>query len=407
VDDVVPTPTVVPTVISNLLITTDTDNAIVTWDTNQDSSSEVNYGVNLTTENFGGETDVLPETTSHSVTLDNLVSCSTYVLEVVSRSSQSSVATSASVNFTTKGCPGDSLVVVGVQQTVPLAVSQTVSLIGANANISLDIGTSTTSLPVTYEIQHLDKNSVVSVLGVPASMQLVGSHVYELKALADAFTEVTVFNRSIPITISYSNSEISGLDSDQAWIYGHDGVNWSRLDNCQRNSTNRTIICPTSHFSLFGLFARPIETVTNSNSNSGSSGGSSGNGGQMCNDSPPMSIPELYKIETNRNTATLIFTPAAMPVSYYYVRFGTKPNVYLYGAEFKMSYSSGSIRLPINQLKAHTKYYFQVRAGNGCTPGEWSNRMWATTTWFTRSKATFNYFNQRPKPTPTPRIPRS
>src|SRR5690606_1989053 len=39
-----------------------------------------------------------------------------------------------------------------------------------------------------------------------------------------------------------------------ASIYRHDGSAWQELANCVVNTTNRTVTCQTSGFSVFGLF---------------------------------------------------------------------------------------------------------------------------------------------------------
>jgi LysM repeat protein len=42
--------------------------------------------------------------------------------------------------------------------------------------------------------------------------------------------------------------------------------------------------------------------------------------------------------------------------------------------------SSGVISYTLNSLSSNTTYYIQIRAGNGCMPGRWSNEIKITTT---------------------------
>ncbi|CAN5277940.1 hypothetical protein BH10PAT2_BH10PAT2_2980 [soil metagenome] len=56
----------------------------------------------------------------------------------------------------------------------------------------------------------------------------------------------------------------------------------------------------------------------------------------------------------------------------------TGPGAPEYGVEFQNS-SHGVVSLDISALNPYTVYYFKVRGGNGCQPGDWSNEMAAKT----------------------------
>lgn len=96
---------------------------------------------------------------------------------------------------------------------------------------------------------------------------------------------------------------------------------------------------------------------------------------QACNDTAPGNAPEIFQISSTNTTATLHFTPAGEPYSYYMISYGTTPLAEQYGASVSLEKSSGAITFPINALAPNTKYFFKVRAGNGCRPGEWSNTL--------------------------------
>jgi hypothetical protein len=60
-----------------------------------------------------------------------------------------------------------------------------------------------------------------------------------------------------------------------------------------------------------------------------------------------------------------------------------------YGAEFNQGYSGGVLSYTITMLQPNTKYYFKVRAGNGCATGNWGNTMSASTTSSTTQTKTY------------------
>lgn len=100
---------------------------------------------------------------------------------------------------------------------------------------------------------------------------------------------------------------------------------------------------------------------------------------EACNSTSPGNPPELFQINTTRNSAVLHFTPAGEPYTYYMISYGTTPLAEEYGATVSLEHSPGAISFPVNALSPNTRYFFKVRAGNGCMPGAWSNTLKAKT----------------------------
>jgi hypothetical protein len=98
-----------------------------------------------------------------------------------------------------------------------------------------------------------------------------------------------------------------------------------------------------------------------------------------CTDLPPSSAPQLYQIDAKNNKATLYFSPAGNPVSYYYVAYGYKGQEELFVVKFANKYKGGAISYSVNHLLPNTTYYFKVRGGNMCKVGPWSNSLSAKT----------------------------
>ncbi len=104
---------------------------------------------------------------------------------------------------------------------------------------------------------------------------------------------------------------------------------------------------------------------------------SGGYSAPACTDSAPSSAPTLLSaIASGSNEVTLTWSKASDPVSYYLVTYGYvsgqqsfgNPNV---GDKNTTSYT-------IKGLSGGQTYFFKVRAGNGCTPGSFSNELSVT-----------------------------
>lgn len=94
-----------------------------------------------------------------------------------------------------------------------------------------------------------------------------------------------------------------------------------------------------------------------------------------CLDTKPDHAPDLFQIDTTETTATLYFTPVNNAVSYYFIRYGFTKYDDRFGVSFNQGSYDGVLSYTINALSPNTKYYFNVRAGNGCAVGKWSNTL--------------------------------
>lgn len=94
----------------------------------------------------------------------------------------------------------------------------------------------------------------------------------------------------------------------------------------------------------------------------------------VCGDSKPVSAPKLltaYAI--GKNKVALVWSRALDPVSYYLVAYGTKPGKPEFGNPNIGGKNTTSFI--VSSLSGGQTYYFKVRAGNGCMPGDFSNEM--------------------------------
>src|SRR3989338_8647676 len=93
-----------------------------------------------------------------------------------------------------------------------------------------------------------------------------------------------------------------------------------------------------------------------------------------CSDARPASAPTLLSSEPMSDTSVqLVWQEAQDPVSYYLLAYGTTETSFEYGIPDIGGKSTSTFT--INDLQKGVKYYFKVRAGNGCKPGEFSNKL--------------------------------
>jgi hypothetical protein len=126
-------------------------------------------------------------------------------------------------------------------------------------------------------------------------------------------------------------------------------------------------------------FAIPVveQPVVTSSSSNGSGGSSSPASAPVCGDTKPGSAPRLVSATaTGANEITLTWTKASDPVTYYLVAYGTKSGEQLYGNP--NIGGSNTTSYTVKGLSGGKKYFFKVRAGNNCMPGDYSNELSAT-----------------------------
>ena len=88
-----------PPVISNIQTSTTSDTVTITWDTDETSTTQVEYGLDT---NYGSSTDLVSDlVTSHSVSITNLTSETTYHFKVKSKDALDNEASSTDQVFTT------------------------------------------------------------------------------------------------------------------------------------------------------------------------------------------------------------------------------------------------------------------------------------------------------------------
>lgn len=101
----------------------------------------------------------------------------------------------------------------------------------------------------------------------------------------------------------------------------------------------------------------------------------------QCGATKPDHAPDLFQIDATRNSATLYFTPVNNAVTNYTIVYGYSRGDERFGVSFPYGFYNGVINYTVNYLAPNTKYYFRVRADNGCRQGYWSDTLSALTGW--------------------------
>lgn len=364
--------------ISNITSSTTNNSAVINWNTDREANSQVYLG--LTT----AVSDSLPTsstlTTSHAFDIIELVPCTRYYYKVRSTDDFEGSKTSSVGYFDTSGCVGSASIDDFADETIPTS-GGSLSLMDNDQGVSLIVPSSFSSQAATFQAKKLAVSSVLDVAPVPDGLSVVGSSMFDLKALVNTMDLVSSFDNPVTVSLTYLPEDIAGLDESELKIYRFDGVSWDQLSNCSVDASVHTVTCQTEHFSVFALFGAPptveevLIPVNNSNTVavSSNSGSSSGSRSPACVATKPGKVPDLFQINAFSRSARLFFTPLS-DTSSYYVSFSTSPNAEEHGALVTLA-REGVQNFSVSFLKPNTTYFFKVRGQNGCVPGEWSNTL--------------------------------
>ena len=263
--------------LSSLTASTTSSSSTISWSTNENASTQIEYGL---TSSYGAtttETNTSTRVTSHSQTVSGLASCAQYHYRVRSTDAAGNQAVGSDNTFTTTGCNGGSSITTS-NSVEDVATSTGGSLTQGNVSLSIPSGYRATS-SLTFQANVLDGTTFFNNVSNPSGLSRAGSYAYNLKALLDATTTVSTFDNAVTVTLSYTDSDVTGLDEYSLKIHRYDGSSWNELSKCSVDSGANTVSCETSQFSEFSIFGTEESTdTTGSDSGPGISGGGYING---------------------------------------------------------------------------------------------------------------------------------
>jgi len=351
--------------------------ATLSWVTDKASSSQVEYGTTNSYGNLTSKTDLATRVLNHSVTLNNLVACSSYHYRVLSEDALTNQGVSIDKSFTTSGCVANSETIATSSEQITAAVGGTISLVNeASLGLLLSVPEEFSGSDANFQIHQLNKIAVLETTSTPVNYLAVGDYVYELKALSNTETVISTFGKPLTITMTYEADDLNNIDESTLSIYRWDGTTWHQLTECSVNTSNKTVTCNTTQFSVFTLFGKAPTNSSNDSSKDDSESNSS-TSVPSCNDSKPTVAPDLFQINVTDTSAKLFFTPISNTGTFY-ISFSTNPNAEEHGEQVNLI-REGVQSHSVYKLKPKTSYYFKVRGQNGCKTGDWSNIVMITT----------------------------
>ena len=131
----------------------------------------------------------------------------------------------------------------------------------------------------------------------------------------------------------------------------------------------------TKHFTKFASYTKTTNSTSTSSSTS-SQGETANVSAPICGDTKPANAPTLLLATAGLNSVTLTWVAAGNPLTYYLVTYGASSGAQTYGNP--NIGGSGTTSYTVNGLSGGVRYYFRVRGGNGCMPGDYSNELSVT-----------------------------
>lgn len=239
-------------VFSSISASSTSSGAVITWTSDSLTSTQVNFGLTSSYGSSTTEADTSPRVTSHSVTISGLPVCTRFYYQVQGKNAALTTATSSASTWRTAGCTGNATVTATGDNSITVAAGGTLT----EGVITLNVPTSFTSASssAVFQAHQLDGTTFFASAGAPTDKTAVGTNVYTLRALIDATTTVSSFSSAITVTMTYSDSDIVGIDETSLKIYRYDSSTWSELSNCAVNTSSKTVSCETTAFSDFAIF---------------------------------------------------------------------------------------------------------------------------------------------------------
>ncbi len=239
--------------LSAITSATASSSVTITWTTDEPATSRVQYGPSSSYGDITTTSD-LTGTTTHSVTIPNLLSCTNYHYRVISADLSDNTATSSDYTFSISGCTSGASIIASSTQEVVTASGTTITI--GDLTLYIPVNYSATTSSATFQAKLFSGLDFLQVVTAPSSFLHVGDYIYNLEALINATTALTIFDIPLTVTITYDPNNLGSITEDSLVIYHYSDSTWTPLSSCLVNTTLHTTTCTTTHFSDFGLFGK-------------------------------------------------------------------------------------------------------------------------------------------------------
>lgn len=238
----------------------------------------------------------------------------------------------------------------------------------------------------TWQVAAMSPNGEVIIVGT--SDQLFLS-----KNGSDTWAEVQPAGDTYKIwrlaSVSSDGNTLFVGNSERLYLSSDTGDTWSETQPAGDVNKDWTLgsMSSDSHTLLAGVYggrlyigANPSPTPT---PNSGGGGGSSSGSPNNSNTTPtcsttPNGAPNLFQINTTKDSANLFFSPVANAQNYL-ISYGFDSNANQFNVFTNQGDSTGVLSYTVNSLPSGSNIYYKVFAQNNCGQGNWSNTMKVTT----------------------------
>lgn len=391
-----------PATISSFSITPTSSSASISWNTNENSSSQVQYGTTSSLGTSTVESNLYPRVTSHSINLSNLAACTQFYVRAVSEDLAQNSAQNSIQSFHTSGCLGDAAVSSSTASQISNATGGNLTYSASGREVLLNIPSSFGSGDATFQVLQLNRNAVLNTTSSPSNYVAAGENIFEINALQDNQTKITSFNSPVTIRKTYLDNDISGLNEESLVIYRWNGSAWSALNSCNLNTSSNYIECQTSQFSVFGLFGlnqtpTPTPTASPTSDTSSNSSPALNQGPASCPASAPSAGVEIFQTSSTSESITLFLNQAGEPYNKIAISYGYSSAANTFSFIFQRSTNSGVLSYTLNHLSPSTNYYIRAVPINDC---HWYPRWSGTVT--TTTSPDYSIFTPR---SPNPIIP--
>lgn len=248
-------------VISDVLSSPSDTSAVITWNTDEPSTSQIEYG--FSSGIYASDSDLLSLVSIHSISLSDLKSCVRYYYCLTSEDTYGNYTVSDQYSFVTSGCAVSSIS-NGAESSINTS-GGSLSLSNSSSTASITAPSGFYSESAVFQINKLNSASLPTA---PTNTSLVSNNFYDLIAVATGSnTTVSSFTQPIIFTVSYGTDVESAYVESSLDVYKYSGGSWTR-QNCSINTATNILTCSLNSFSVYAVFGQGITANSSSASDS-------------------------------------------------------------------------------------------------------------------------------------------